>query len=71
MSDETKDLDKDTDRRSPDQDAAIEQAFVAGALPEEDRRAPEPELAADPIPEVADAGASLYRDNFTTPANPS
>ncbi len=69
MSDET----KDTDRRAADQDAAIEEAFVAGALPEEDRRAPEPEaeVAVDPTPEVADAGASLYRDNFTTPANPT
>lgn len=26
------------DRRDPEQDAAMEQAFVAGTLPEEDRR---------------------------------
>lgn len=36
----------EADRRSPDQDAAIEQAFVEGKLPEEDRRAPEPVAAA-------------------------
>lgn len=29
---------RDADQRSPDQDAALEQAFVDGALPEEDRR---------------------------------
>jgi hypothetical protein len=34
------------DQRSPDQDTAIEQAFLAGTLPEEDRRTPE-EKAAD------------------------
>jgi hypothetical protein len=28
------------DRRSPDQDTAMEKAFVAAKLPEEDRRAP-------------------------------
>jgi hypothetical protein len=43
------------DRRAEDQDAAIEEAFVAGTLPEDDRRAP------------ADAGAAFYQDNFTTP----
>jgi hypothetical protein len=32
----------DKDRRSPDQDTALERAFIAARLPEEDRRAPEP-----------------------------
>ena len=36
----TKSVDPTGDKRSADQDAAIEQAFVAGTLPEEDRRAP-------------------------------
>ena len=34
------------DRRSPDEIAALESAFVAGTLPEEDRRAP----SAEPTP---------------------
>lgn len=34
------------DRRAPDQEGALEVAFVEGVLPEEDRRAPEP--AAEP-----------------------
>lgn len=32
------------DRRAPDQDGAIEVAFVEAVLPEEDRRAPDPEV---------------------------
>ena len=45
----------DEERRAADQDAAVEQAFVSGTLPEEDRRS------------AVDAGAGLYRDNATTP----
>lgn len=45
----------DEERRAADQDAAVEQAFVAGTLPEADRR------------DRPDAGSGLYRDNATTP----
>lgn len=42
------------DRRAPDQDAAIEVAFVEGTLPEEDRRAPESVSVEGPLVEAAD-----------------
>ncbi len=35
------------EHRSPDQEAAVEAAFVAGTLPEEDRRVPEVVIVAD------------------------
>ncbi len=54
------------DKRSPDQDTAIEEAFVAGTLPEEDRRVPGAEVKLPGLPE--DAGASLQVDNATTPS---
>ena len=41
------------ERRAPDQDAAIETAFVEGALPEEDRREPESEPVATEPPVAA------------------
>lgn len=40
------------DRRAPDQDGALEVALVEGVLPEEDRRAPEPEPVAPSKPEA-------------------
>jgi hypothetical protein len=39
----------DDEQRAPDQDAAVEAAFVAGTLPEEDRRAPEPAITASVV----------------------
>jgi hypothetical protein len=36
-----------TERRAADQDAALEHAFVAGTLPEEDRRTPAEKAADD------------------------
>ncbi len=39
---------KTDDQRSPDQDTAVEQAFVAGTLPEEDRRDAKGDLPIDP-----------------------
>ncbi len=65
---------KTRERRAPDQDEALESAFLAGSLPEEDRRA---EPAMEPVPETpepvtpvpvvteapSDVGAMFYRDN--------
>ncbi len=60
------------EHRSPDQDAALEQGFAAGKLPEEDRR------QNDPIPEqgvgliasvLMDAGAQIASDNANQPPN--
>lgn len=39
------------EQRAEDQDAAVEQAFVAGVLPEEDRREPEAP-AVEPVVEA-------------------
>lgn len=47
------------DRRNPDQNAAMEKAFVAATLPEDDRR-DAPVVIAEPAPLPS---ASLYRDN--------
>jgi hypothetical protein len=55
------------DQRAEDQDAAIEQAFVAGTLPEEDRRAEGAEVQHPDI--AADAGQLLHRDNATSPGH--
>lgn len=57
-----------TDRRDPDQDAALEQAFIAGTLRDlsVDRRDDGAEVTLPTL--SADAGASLQRDNATTPA---
>jgi len=54
------------ERRAEDQDTAVEAAFVAGTLPEEDRR-DEPDGSEVPLG-TADAGAKLFTDNQTTPA---
>jgi hypothetical protein len=48
--DETNTTGMQDEQRSPDQDAAIEAAFIAGTLPEEDRRAPDAEQ--DPPPAI-------------------
>lgn len=54
------------DRRSPDQDAAIEQAFAEGALPEEPRRATDAaELAGAATGDGAEVAAAA---TTTTPA---
>lgn len=71
---------KKKDQRAEDQDAAVEEAFVEGTLPEEDRRITMTDAAGDeyvwvddgsevPQPgQPEDAGAALHRDNHTTPA---
>ena len=50
-----------SEHRNPDQDAALEEGFLAGTLPDEDRR--------DPF--VADVGAALHVDNAVTPTRPA
>ena len=65
------------DRRADDQDAAMEAAFLAGTLPDEDRREEEVVAVLEEVPEpdgsevplgTADAGQALFADNATTPA---
>lgn len=41
-------LTPDVDQRAPDQDTAVAQAFVAGTLPEEDRRVVVTDLVPEP-----------------------
>ena len=48
-----------SEHRNPDQDAALEDGFLASTLPDSDRRFP------------ADAGAALHRDNAVTPTRPA
>lgn len=59
----------EVERRAPDQDAAVEAAFVEGILPEEDRRepvvVPEPVVSVAPeapVPEPAGTGVRSIED---------
>ncbi len=60
------------DRRAPDQDAAIEEAFVAGVLPEVDRREPEATPEAVPVFEWirrGDGTIELHKDGQRVPTS--
>ena len=50
------------DRRADDQDAAVEQAFEAGTLPEEPRRQTDEEIAAEALVAEDAAIAALEED---------
>jgi hypothetical protein len=53
------------ERRAEDQDAALEDAFVEGVLPDEDRRAPEPAPLV-PVPEPVAEEASVEVESVET-----
>ncbi len=74
-----------TDQRDPDQDTAMEKAFIAGTLPEEDRRpytAPKKAAAiekpasfsaetpsGETVTFVEDVGSQFATDNAKPPTN--